>query len=232
MADLAEPNPDLTGLDARASRAEIARTLEERYAQLNALPDSATLTDRARLQLDIADALLGLDQSKEVWPMARPAFDAFIAAEMWDEAVQACESLYQADQAESIVALGNGLWLAVTYPIDPALSVRMLEYVVDETPEQSDGAAVAAIVAHYLVDLRCEEEKRDSLSFLTTQLIAKVARRHSNVEDQDQLDFWLERLELKEPQQFLPRMAKIVDIIVNHQWWFDRNALRARLPVN
>ena len=41
----------------------------------------------------------------------------------------ACDILFQADQESSLAALGQGLWMAVTYPIDPELTVAT------ETPQ-------------------------------------------------------------------------------------------------
>src|SRR5574340_854440 len=80
-------------------------------------------------------------------------------------AVEACDVLYQAKQKDSIAALGMGIWLAVTFPVDPELTVAMLIHVVDETPNDSDGAAVAAITARYVVDLRADDDKHESQCF-------------------------------------------------------------------
>jgi len=30
---------------------------------------------------------------------------------------------------------------------------------------------------------------------------------------------------------FLPRLGMVIDVIVQDNWWIDRDALRARLPV-
>jgi hypothetical protein len=59
-----------------------------------------------------------------------------------------------------------------------------------------------------------------------------VAKRHSQVSDQEMLDFWIERMELKDPAIFLPKLAKVLEIIVNDQWWFDRDHLRQLIPDN
>ena len=189
--------------------------------------------ERARLLLDKANALLGLEQKVQAWDAARQAFDVFIAQQDWSGAVEACDILYQTDQPASIIALMHGVWLAVTFPVDTEHSIVMLTYVVDETPDNSDGGAVAAATAHYIVGLRATDETHDSLSFLTTNLMAKVAQRHGDVKSQETLDFWMEKMELNDPQIFLPRMAKVLDTIVNeNSWWFDRDALRDQLPVN
>lgn len=187
----------------------------------------------ANVKLEIANALLGLNRNVEAWNEARAAFDAFIINEMWSQAVEACDILYQTDQPASIRALAHGVWLSVTYPVDPEHSLIMLNYIIDETPADSDGAAVAAATAHYIVGLRCDDEKHDSLNFLSTNMLAKVAQRHSDVKSQEAMDFWMNKLELKDPQIFLPRMGMVLNAIVaENEWWFDRDALRAKLPDN
>lgn len=108
----------------------------------------------------------------------------------------------------------------------------MLQHVVDETPPDADGAAVAAITAHYLVDLRAREPQREHLLIYTNQVLATVARRHSGVESQEDFNRWIEDMELNDPAAFLPRLRNIVDVLVQEDWWFDRAALQAALPVD
>jgi hypothetical protein len=57
-----------------------------------------------------------------------------------------------------------------------------------------------------------------------------VAKRHSNVQDQQAMDRWLDELGLREPGEFLPRLSREVDAVVAGRWWFDRDELRSRLP--
>jgi hypothetical protein len=40
----------------------------------------------------------------------------------------------------------------------------------------------------------------------------------------------MDRLELREPDKFLVRLRNVVDVLVQDDWWFDREALQARLP--
>jgi hypothetical protein len=89
---------------------------------------------------------------------------------------------------------------------------------------------VAAATASYIVDIRAEGQQREDLQLFTGQMLAQVARRHSQVEDQEIFDFWVERLELNDPDKFLPRLAKVLDIITNDNWWFDRHELRSKIP--
>ncbi|MBI5889726.1 MAG: hypothetical protein HZB47_03485 [Nitrosomonadales bacterium] len=216
------------GLTAE-ERNGMKRHLAEKLQQLDALARTETLP-RARLQLDIAEALIALERKKEAWDIAREAFVTAMQQESWPDAVEACDVLYQCRQEDSIAVLGMGIWLAVTFPVDPELTVAMLIHIVDETPDNSDGAALAAIAARYVVDLRADEEQHENLSFLTDNLISMVAKRHSNVQDQAAMDKWLSRLELRDPQVFLPRLAQVIDAIVGDKWWFDRDVLRGRLP--
>ncbi len=184
----------------------------------------------AKIRLDMSNALLGLEQNESAWNEARQAFDDFIGIRDWASAIEACDIMYQTEQPSSILALAHGVWLSVTYPVDPEYTINMLNYVIDETPNDSDGAAVAAATAHYIVGIRADDEKHDSLAFLTTNMITKVAQRHSDVKSQDTLDFWMEKMELNNPEKFLPRMSTVVDAIANGRWWIDRDALREELP--
>jgi hypothetical protein len=60
--------------------------------------------------------------------------------------------------------------------------------------------------------------------------MGQVARRHSQVEEQEIFDFWVERMELDDPGKFLPRLAKVLDVIIDGEWWYDRDELRSKIP--
>ena len=199
--------------------------------QLRNLPQQASNIERAKLELEMAEVFVGLNKLDDAWQGARPLLELFISESEFEYAVRVCRVLYQADHEESIVALGQGCWLAVTYPINPTLSVEMLHNIVDETPDNSDGAAVAAMAAQYIADMRGDEH-RENLMFLTTQIIAKVAKRHRNIEGEEMIKTWIEILELNDTDQLFQRLAKIIDTITADNWWFDRDELRAQLPVN
>ncbi len=186
--------------------------------------------DIADARLQMARTLVGLDRGSEAWPLGRAAFDQFLAMDDFELAADACDVLFQSEQPESISALGQGIWLAVTCPIDPELTIELLSHVIDETPDDADGAAVAATAALFLADVRAHGKHRDDLMFFATQLLGSVARRHSGVENAEQLDLWMDRLELKEPEKFLVRLRNVVDVLVQDDWWFDREALQDRLP--
>lgn len=227
----------LLDMDSAEDTQESLVLREERLAQIDRklieLPVGYSPAQRAELLLAGGRALIDLERFQEAWDRAREAFDIYTAAEDWEGAVQACEILFLADQIESLPALGQGIWLAVTFPIDPELTVAMLQHVIDDTPPDSDGAAVAAIVAHYVADMRAPEGKaRENLLFYTNQMLAAVARRHSNVQSQKEFDMWFQKLELNDPALFLPRLRNVVDVLVQDEWWIDRDALREKLPVN
>ena len=214
------------------SKEFVEKYLLEKQHELTELgAGSADGTERANLQLDIAEALVGLNRGDEAWEGAREAFDVLLAQKDWEGATKCCDVLYQSGQPASLVALGHGVWLAVTFPIDPQLSVNMLSYIVDETPAKADGAAVAAIVAHYIADIRTEGKTHESLTFLTKEMVANVAREHGEVEDQEALNAWMERLGLRDPEDFLPKLSLVVGAIVPpEQWWYDRDRLRKNIP--
>lgn len=201
--------------------------LEAELQQLEGLERLKPLLDSGYILLDL------VDRKADAWKVAKEAFDIALENEKWLQAVEACDVIYQAEQDDAVTALAHGIWLGVTYPIDPELSVAMLQHLVEETPDDSDGAGVAAATACYLVDLRAEGKAREDLQFFTGQLLGQVARRYTNgaCDTQELFDIWLDRLELKEPDKFLPRLAMILDVLVPaDQWWFDRDALREKIP--
>jgi len=206
--------------------------LNSQLEQLAQMSEATPAEERYTLELDISSSQLALENKTEAWDLAKGCFEHFIEMCLWQKAVEACDVMFQCELDDSIIALANGVWLAVTFPITPETSVAMLQHIIDETPDNSDGAAVAAITAHYLADIRYEGDKAESLKFLATQMIAQVAKRHSQVTDQDMLEFWIERMELKDPAVFLPKLAKVLDIIINDKWWYDRDKLRQLIPDN
>jgi hypothetical protein len=221
-----------SGEEAVASVAATESRLHALQERLQELGSDADPTQRADLAKEIAGLLIALDRGDEAWISARPTIDVYINTRQWEKAVEACDLLYRADQQGSISALGQGVWLAVTFPVDPELTVAMLQHIVDETPDDADGATVAAATAVYVVDLRAEEKQHNDLHFFAMQLLGGVARRHANVSTQDEFDSWMVRLELTDPTRFLVRMRNVIDVMVQDDWWFDRGNIQATLPVN
>jgi len=221
---------DKSGIDLSESRPSLQALLKEHRRHLEALPADAPPLDHARVRLDIAETQLALRQKEEAWATGREIFDVFAAAGAWEDAIETCDVLFQCEQPESLAALGNGVWLAVTYPVPAQLTVAMLQHIVDETPDTSDGAAVAAMAAHYIADLRTAGEEHDSLTFFTNQIVAGVAKRHRGIEDPEMIRMWTEILELNDVKELFSRLAAMLDAIVGDHWWIDRDALREQLP--
>jgi len=220
------------------SQDEAATSSAALNAQLSAVQDRL---DESEIELDSPQwrelalqegrLLVALERGPDAWKSGRRCFDRFCAAQLWAEAIEAVRIMFQSGEADALVALGHGVWLAVTFPVDPELSVALLQDIIQETPDDSDGAAVAAAAAAYVVDLRSEGKERESLSFFANQMLGTVARRHSKIEDQEAFEQWIERLELNDPARFLPRLRNVVDVLVQDDWWIDREAIQASLPI-
>tara|TARA_R110002049_G_scaffold182041_1_gene349542 strand:+ start:204 stop:911 length:708 start_codon:yes stop_codon:yes gene_type:complete len=222
----------ISGQDLGDARVFFEKEIQQLLQKLTGLGDKADLVEVAKVKLEIARARLGMGEHEACWQEARPLVKIFIEGECFQQAVEACELLYLSEQDESIAALGQACWLAVAYPVEPALSVDMLSYIIDETPDNSDGAAVASVAALYIAELRSKEEEKESLMFLAKQLIAMVAKRHRGIEDEGSIEIWIEMLELNNLDEMFTRLGKVIDAIVGDNWWFDRDELRAKLPVN
>lgn len=185
---------------------------------------------RADLELQIARTLVELGRGAEAWAVGRRAFEVFMTAADFESAADVCSVLFLADQPQSQVALGQGIWLGVTYPIDLDLTLELLDQLIESVPAASDAAALAATVCLFLIDLRAEESRRDDLMFFASQTLSRIAHRHGGVDSQQALDLWLERLGLNAPERFMARLRVLVDSLVGEHWWFDRAVLQAELP--
>ncbi len=216
--------------DAIQSSQLVELRLDELRKKLDEIGTGAPLDTKLPLILQQCYALLELNRFDEAWDLAHAHFDQAISEELWLYAVESCDIMFQTGKPESIKALAHGIWLSVTFPVDPELSVAMLQHMVDESQDRSDGAAVAAATAGYIADMRAEDKQRENLQFFTIQLLGQVARTHSQVEDQEIFDFWVQQLELDNPGKFLPRLATVLDILTGGDWWFDRDQLRSKIP--
>jgi len=215
--------------DAKESQEFLLNQTLELTKKLEAVTEKDSVK-RADVLLSLANSELGRNKMQEAWTHAKQAFDIYIKHESWEEAVECCDLLYQTDLPSSISALGHGVWLAVTFPVSTQHTINILNNIITETPDNSDGAALAAVVAHYVVDLRCDGKQKEDLQFITLNMLAKVAKRHSHVETQTGLDVWMDKLELRNPDVFFPRFALVLGAIVEDNWWYDRDELRAKIP--
>lgn len=220
-----------SGEDLQVSTAALTARLEALRERMRELGLKPADSESMRLRLDEAALLLELEQDRDAHGIGLQVLELALQSRDWEQAAAACDLVVRCGHDDALEILGQGVWLAVTFPVEPELSVALLQHIIDETPDDADGAAVAAATAAYIVDLRTEGRKRDDLGFFATQLLGDVARRHGQVNDQQQFDDWVNRLELDEPDKFLVRLRNVVDVLVQDNWLFDRDQLRAELPV-
>lgn len=219
-----------SGEDAVDSTEALEARLIALRERIIAESESSSLMELARLRMDEGELLNALERGDEAWSIVRPIFDLYAENGDWELAAEACDVLSQSGHQDALVALANGIWLAVTFPVDPQVTLSLLQYVIDDTPDDSDGAAVAAAVAKYVIDMRADENNHNDLSFFATQMMGEVARRHSDVKDQEEFDDWSKKLELNEPEKFLVRLRNVIDVMAQDNWWVDRDALRDSIP--
>ena len=213
---------DATAVAGQSARQQRRLTLEKELHRLD-LKDS----ERLDVQLELSRVLLELGEPGAAFAAAREVLDAGIQAERYEAVVLACQVMYLSEQSESTPALGHGLWLALACPMDPELTWKMLRHLVEETPAHSDGAAVAAMLAYFLMEKRAVGAERDRLIFLAQQQVAEVAERHRGITDEETIGTWVQMHDLDDVDVLLERMARILDAITP-TWWFDREAVRAR----
>ena len=227
MADNEKKWVELDSKSEKALEEDLKKTIE----QIENLDENSSPVERAKLVLAKVTALVGLNRNNPVWDEARPLLDFFLEHDLLEDAVQTCDMLYQSHQPDSTKALIHGVWLSVSFPVDPALTMSLLSSMIDEMPGDSDGAALAAATAHYIAGIRASDKEFENMNFFTTNLLAKVAEGHSQVGSQEALNWWMTKLELDDPNVFLPRLGAVLNVVVpESDWWFDRDALRAKFP--
>ena len=177
--------------------------------------------------LEIARLQVEKYEGSKAWDNAFNAFNLAVEQENWLLAVEACDALFLSEGPDALVALGHALWLGITFPIDPELTVAMLQHLIDESPKESDTRAVAASVALFVATVRSGKES--DLTFFTNQMLAGVADNHSHITDQGSFDVWRKTLELDNPDVFLPKLSGAIDQLVNDKWWLDRDILRDKM---
>ena len=185
--------------------------------------------ERLDAQLELAQVLLDLNELAVSFEISRQVLDRCLSAARYGDAVSACRIMYLSEQPQAISALGHGLWLALAFPIDPEQSWQMFRHLVEEIPPQSDGAAVVAMLAYFLMEKRAAGSNRDRLIFLARQQVAKVAKNLRGITGEEEIEIWAGIHDLDNVDMLLERMARMLDAIVQ-DWWFDREALRASFP--
>lgn len=213
--------------DVYANEAQLKARLEYFQTQLRQMNEATPMPERIKVLLEIGRIQIERYQGSDAWDKAFTAFNLAQEEELWELAVEACDVLFLSSGPDSLVALGHALWLGVTFPIDPEITVAMLQHLVEESPEGADTCAVAAAVAHYITSIRCSAD--DDLTFFSAQMLASVADKHSHVSDQSTFDVWYKALELDKPEVFLQKLSNAINQLVNEKWWIDRDKIRAKL---
>lgn len=213
--------------DVYANEEQLQARLEYFEGQLSNLSEAAPVEERIKVLLEIGRIQVERYKGSDAWEKAHTAFDLAHDAELWELAVEACDVMFLSEGPESLKALGHAIWLGVTFPIDPEITVAMLQHLVEESPEEADTRAVAAAVAHYITSMRCGKE--DDLTFFALQMLTSVADKHSHIADQSSFDLWRKTLELDKPEVFLKKLSGALDQLVEGEWWVDRDKIRASL---
>ena len=220
------------GADSQDEARLSVAALEERLGALETRRGQIPAGDAARhtLAAEAVQILGDLGKPARAWDLAEPALAEAVAGEDWQGATLICESLFLGGGERALPALGQSLWLSITFPVDPGLTVAQLRYVIEETPRDSDGAAVAAAMAAYVASLRSDNNPSGDLALAVGQMMNDVASRHGQVADSDAFGRWFSRLELDDPAKLAVRMRNIIDVLVQDDWWFDREALQRKIP--
>ncbi len=215
------------GEDVYANEEQLTARLHYFEGQLAEMNEGTLVEERIKALLEIGRIQVERYKGADAWEKAFTAFSLAQEDELWELAVEACDVMFLSEGPDALVALGHALWLGITFPIDPEITVAMLQHLVEESPEEADTRAVAATVAHYITSMRCGED--DDLTFFTSQMLASVADKHSHVTDQSTFDLWRRTLELDKPEVFLKKLSGAIDQLVDDKWWIDRDKIRDKL---
>lgn len=215
------------GEDVYANEEQLKARLEYFENQLASISHDASAEERIKILLEIGRIQVERYKGADTWEKASQAFDLAHENQLWELAVEACDVMFLSEGPDALKALGHAIWLGVTFPIDPEITVAMLQHLVEESPEEADTRAVAAAAAHYITTLRCGKE--DDLTFFALQMLTSVADKHSHISDQSSFDLWRKTLELDKPEVFLKKLSGALDQLVGENWWLDRDKIRASL---
>lgn len=213
--------------DVYANEERLQTRLKYFETQLANLSQNVLVEERIKNLLEIGRIQVERYKGADAWDKAFTAFHLAQEDGLWELAVEACDVMFLSESPDALVALGHALWLGVTFPINPEITVAMLQHLVEESPEEADTRAVAASVAHYITSIRCGKE--DELTFFTAQMLASVADKHSHVTDQTTFDLWRKTLKLDDPDVLLKKLSGAIEQLVNEKWWIDRDNIKAKL---
>ncbi len=213
--------------DAHATQKQLDGQLIYYQDQLTNPPENYPIDDKIHALLQIARIQSERYQGQEAWDNAFEAFTLAEQHQLWEAAVEACNTLFLTQGPDALVALGHALWLGITFPVNPELTVAVLQHLVDESPNESDTKAVAATVAHYIAETR--SGKDSDLTFFTNQLLASVADNHSHISDQGSFNVWHKAMGLDNPDTFLPKLSGAIDQLIANKWWVDKQKIYTQL---
>ena len=216
--------------DLYANEEQLSAKLEFYEKRLAEQDETTPVEDRVNTLLEIARIQVERYQGADAWDKAMQAFDLAKDNELWEHAVEACDAMFLSEGPDSLKALGHAIWLGVTFPVNPELTVAVLQHLVDESPKGADTKAYAAAVAHYITSVRLGAD--DDLTVFALQMVAAVADEHSHVTDQSSFDLWRRTLQLDNPEIFLPKFSGAIDQLVGENWWIDRDKIRASIDEN
>ncbi len=216
--------------DLYANEEQLSAKLEFYEKRLAEQNEATPVEERVNTLLEIARIQVERYQGADAWDKAMQAFDLAKDNELWEHAVEACDAMFLSEGPDSLKALGHAIWLGVTFPVNPELTVAVLQHLVDESPKGADTKAYAAAVAHYITSVRRGAD--DDLTVFALQMVAAVADEHSHVTDQSSFDLWRRTLQLDKPEVFLPKFSGAIDQLVGENWWIDRDKIRASIDEN
>ena len=81
--------------DGRPSIQHLEAKLLEIRTALEQVP--ADTAEQLKLTLDSCYLLLDLERGDEAWNIAKDSFDTALTRQLWTQAVEACDIMYQAD---------------------------------------------------------------------------------------------------------------------------------------
>ncbi|BAF62034.1 hypothetical protein [Candidatus Vesicomyidisocius calyptogenae] len=218
------------GEDLYVNEEQLKSRLKFFEKKIQVQTDDTPVEEKINNLLEIGRIQVELYKGLDAWEKAFIAFDIARDNELWELAVEACDVMFLSEEPKALKALGHALWLGVTFPINPELSVAMLQHLVDESPKEADICAIAATTAHYITSMRCGLD--DDLTFFSSQMMASVADKHSHVTDQSTFDLWCKTLQLDQPEVFLRKLSGAIDQLVVDDWWIDRDKIKTKLDID
>ncbi|SFV68238.1 hypothetical protein MNB_SUP05-5-995 [hydrothermal vent metagenome] len=177
--------------------------------------------DYIKCLLEIARLQVEQYEGKKAWDNGFKAFDIAIKKHFWELATESCDVMFLSEGPDALVALGHALWLGITFPIDPELTVAMLQHLIDESPKESETRAVAASVALFIATSRAGKDS--DLVLFTNQMLAGVADSHSHITDQGSFDVWRKAMELDNIDILLSKLSGAINQLIKENWWVNKD---------